>query len=163
MEKMTLAEIGHAIREATRVSPDGELSEDSCAELDALKLSLDEKVEGYAYVGHEDRACAKALRDLAAEYTRRARVREAQAERRDERLLREMRLFGIEAIVTKTVTASIVSNPPAIDVADIGAVPDEYLVKREPALDARKALAAHRAGIELPWATITRGVRISWK
>lgn len=161
----TLAEIGAAIREATCVTPDGELSEDSIAALDALNLSLHQKVEGYAFVGAEDRACAEALRKLAKTYENRAKAREAAADRRDEWLLHQMKLLGTDRIDTQTAKATIALNPPSLEVNDGVRVEDidaEYLIV-DRKLDKRKVLAAIKAGAQIAWARVVRGERLQWR
>ena len=73
-----------------------------------------------------------------------------------------MKATGKEKIKGKVFTISYQKNPPSVDIKDEKAIPKEYFIAQDPALDKKQLLADLKAGKEIDGAAIkqTMGLRI---
>jgi len=153
----TLHEIANSIIEAAQVNEDGELTDESIAALDALNLTLKEKVEAYHYVYAELTTQACASKELAAYYEKRARVPKAAAERLKERLRHEMLRLNTRKVETPTCKACVEDSPDSVKIKEGAFIPSEYALPRDPQPDKKKIGQALKCGVTLPFAELVTG------
>lgn len=150
----TLHEIASAIIEAAQVNDDGELTDESIAALDALNLTLQQKVEAYHYVYAELTTKACASKELAAYYEKRAKAPKAAAERLKERLRHEMLRLKTRTVETPTCKACVEDSPDRVKMKPGVFVPREYTLPHEPPPDKTKIAQTLKCGVQLPFAEL---------
>lgn len=144
---------------------EGEVTGGQDAALDALNLSIEQKVEAYAAAHQRLQAEAEALKDLATYYREKQRTVENNAEGLRARLHLEMQRLGRDKIKTPTASATIQQNPAKLQITATGTdteIIDAYKVSSdfviiERKLDRKALLERLRAGEVLPFAKIERG------
>lgn len=152
----TLREIVDAVLEAMHlaITDDGEVKQGWESALDALHLTLQQKVEAYHVVYNELHEKHAGSKSLEAYYGKRARVQEARAERLKARLFEEMTRLGSNKIETQTVTACREKSPDSVEHVAGTPIPPEYALPAETKLDKKKACIALANGAQLPFAKL---------
>lgn len=149
---------------------EGEVTPDQETQLDALQLTLEQKVEGYAAAYAQLNAEAEACKEIAQRYAAKSKQREASADRLRTRLYLEMQRLGRDVIKTPTASARIQASPDKLELEDGDDaallakyhVPDEYIVTTRK-IDRRAVLAALKVGLELPFAWITKSSHLRFR
>lgn len=149
---MTLFEINRKLEAAFASCFDPETGEiiADIAVLDDLQLARDEKVENIACLIKNLRAEAKALKDEAAAFTKRAKTCENKAERLFNYLAEE--LDGEPFKSTKTAISFRESE--TTEILDIKQIPMEYLKFSDPTADKMAIKKAIKSGQEVPGAAL---------
>jgi hypothetical protein len=150
----TLHEIASAIIDAAQVNDDGELTDESIAALDALNLTLQQKVEAYHYVYAALTTKACASKELAAYYEKRAKAPKAAAERLKERLRHEMLRLNTEKVETPTCTACVEKSQDSVRIKDGVFIPREWTLPEDPRPDKKKIAQTLKCGVALPFAEL---------
>ena len=141
----------------------GEYPEDFDQRMSALALRVEDKLDGCAYYTRRLSNTATMLRDEAARLTERARM----FERREKRIKDGMMFLLAECdrrkIETQRNTVYVQKNPARLEVADVGAVPSEYVeIVQETRIDKRAIKEAIKGGKDVPGCKLVQshGVRI---
>lgn len=127
--------------------------------LEAINASIEVKADGYGKIVRTLRHIVAAKRAEAKRMADSARVIETAADKLEERLQSAMELIGQDKIKTDLFSFTIQNNPPALDITDVMALPQEYLVLVPEHYDADKPKIkdALKAGIAIPGARLTQG------
>jgi hypothetical protein len=158
----SLHAIADAIMDAAVVNDDGEFTPESIAALDALQLTLEQKVEAYAFVYAELTTQACARKELAAYYERRAFGPKAAAERLKERLKGELERLGMKEIKTPTCKVTLEASPECVELIKGQAVPPAYQ-RSTPEPDKTAIKAALKNGAVFDFAKLTRGQHVRFR
>jgi hypothetical protein len=153
----TLHAIADAIIEAAQVDENGELTPESIAALDALNLTLAQKVEAYHYVYAELTTKACASKELAAYYEKRAKAPKAAAERLKERLRHEMLRLKTTKVETPTCKACVEESPDSVKIKEGVFIPREWTLPEDPRPDKKKIAQTLKCGVTLPFAELVTG------
>lgn len=152
---------------------EGEVSADQDAQLDALNLSIERKVEAYGAAYQQLGAGADANKALAAYYTRKAKQLDASGERLRERLHAELQRIGRDVVKTDTASARIQSSPDRLELEEqdeavlfsrYGAeIPPEFVVQPPPKLNRKAVIDALKAGREFTWAWLVKSTHLRFR
>ena len=162
----SLHEIASRLIEAAQVNEDGELTDDSIAALDALNalyLTLQQKVEAYHYVYAELTTQACACKELAAYYEKRAKAPKAKAERLKDRLKAELERLGTTTVNTPTCEVAIQASPDSVEITRGAIIPGEYALPRDPQPDKKRIMQALKCGISLPFAKLVQSTHLRFR
>ena len=117
MSKMTLREINAEIERVLIDTPYDDENEDAVqAELTALNLQFDEKIENIAYVRLEQKAYMKRLREEKARLDQEIKNIEARGKWLDFYVMAEMVKLGIKSWKGKLLSLSIRKSPVSAEV-----------------------------------------------
>ena len=160
----TLYEISSALAAALR-SDDDELSPDMEADLTALEMALEQKIEGVLQYRQGLVADAAAFQSEAARLQAKADAITRKAEWLKTYVLQTMTAVGVDKVSTRTFTASVRKSPARVEIAEGAEIPEPYRVEKVTIIFDRAAvLAAHRDGKPLPEAVrITHGTYLQIK
>jgi hypothetical protein len=126
-------------------------------EVEALEMSVEQKVDAYAAVIKQWAGETQVLEDMAKAYKERAAKRDAQAARLKERLAAQLDRLGAASIKAKTVTASF-RETQSVDIADetafVGAYHGTPLVRVKESPDKAAIKAILDSGVALSYASI---------
>lgn len=149
---MTLYEINKQLEETFLSCFDPETGEviGDVAILDDLQMARDEKVENIACYIKNLRAEAKALKEEAQMFTKRAKTCENKAERLFNYLSEQ--LDGEPFKSSKTVISFRESE--TTEILDFLKIPEEYLVYKDPQPDKTEIKKAIKSGKEVPGAAL---------
>lgn len=161
----TLVEIADAIAAlASTVDEEtGELTPEAAAELDALNLSLEQKVQGYAIAVSHLFAEGDACRDVADDYARRAAVKQSAAKRLKIRLHETMAGLGTAVIKTPTVKACIENSPPSCELVPGVPVPSEWRRLDDAPVDKKRLMAEMKAGARFDFARLVQNKHLRFR
>ena len=138
---------------------------EACEALDALNLTLEEKVEAYHVVHEQLREECSANKSLEAYYACRARVAAARADRLKARLFEQMQRLGTSTVKTQTVRASIELSPESVEIDEgtpIEALPPECVIT-ERKVSKRTLQRLLLDGVVLPYARLVRGTHLRFR
>jgi nucleotide-binding universal stress UspA family protein len=159
----SLHSIANAIIDAAQVNEDGELTPEAVERLEALGLTLEQKVEAYHYVYAELTTQACASKELAAYYEKRAKAPKAAAERLKERLKAELERLGTTSLKTPTCTVAIQPSPESVDIEKGAIIPNEYALPRQNEADKKRIMQALKCGIALPFAKLVQSTHLRFR
>ena len=125
--------------------------------LTALEADFEGKADNIAGAIRNAQAEARACREEAARFTKRARAAERRASWLTDYLRDGMKSLGYKRLHTPRFRLSRRTGPPKVVVLTPGKVPEQYWIRQEPKLDKRGLLAAWKAGEEVPGTRIERG------
>jgi hypothetical protein len=161
----SLFAIVDAILADVDITDDGELTEETLTRLDALNVSLEQKVEAYHHVYEELRAKSAANRAREAECAARARAAANAADRLRERLQQQMERMEVTQLKGLTVRACVHPSTESAEVIDgtpIECIPPEFVIT-DRRVSTKLVRDALKAGRVLPWARLTRGQHVRFR
>lgn len=126
-----------------------------------LDVDLPRKVDGYGEVVSALRAQAGACKVEEDRLADRRRALEARADRMLLALGDAMRALGVRRIQGVLRTATLQAGTPAVEVADLDALPEEYRISKTTVTADKAALAkALKRGEAIPGASLRHGEHV---
>jgi hypothetical protein len=159
----SLHSIADAIIQAAQVNEDGELLPEAEAKLEALNLTLAQKVEAYHLVILKLKALAEANRTVASPFLDKATSFDVSAKRLHERLYSELTRLGAKKVETTTIAACIEKSPDRVVLVEGAPIPPEYLTRPEPKPSLTKIAQTLKCGVALPFATLEQGSHLRFR
>ncbi len=131
------------------------------AEIEALGLALEKKVDGAAAMVANLEGTAKAIGEEIKRLLSRKVHFERQAEHLKLYVFRQMKTAGLTQVDGPRFSAAIRLNNEAVEVVEQKAIPKEFWrIQIVEEVDKKAIHAAHRAGQEVPGVRFTRGERL---
>lgn len=158
---VTLSEIVDSIVSIVADAEDGELTPEMCAQIDALNLSLEQKVEAYHLAYKRLNAEADACKTVAGDFSAKAERKREHADKLRERLRAEMERLGTPRIKTATVTA-YTQESESVECDDVANLPPEYVVQ-SPRPDKKRMADELKAGKVLGFAWLKRAAHLRFR
>ncbi|CAI8981679.1 siphovirus Gp157 family protein [Methylocaldum szegediense] len=162
---MKLYEIERKYLEALDVftDPDADIPPETVADtLEAIEGEFERKAVNVAAFARQMEAEAEAIKQAEEKMAKRRKALENRARWLRDYLKTGMEVMGMKKIPSPWFVLSVQKNPPAVDIFDEAAVPDEFketeiLVR----IDKAAIKEAINAGREVPGARMVNGTRLS--
>lgn len=141
MQMSTLYQLTDQWVQVTDLLQSGEYDEQTLKDtLEAIQVSLEEKVDGYAAVIKNFDAENVAIDIEIKRLQERKRINTNAITRLKENLLYSLEQTGQKKIKTALNTATIRNNAPSLEISDDSKIPKEFYIDQEPKLDKRELL-----------------------
>lgn len=164
---MTLYELTgswQAVLAAYDAAETDEERDEILSQMDALSEDIADKGGAYARIVRNAEAEAEAFGNEIKRLTAAKRNREALAARLKDRMLAAMQAVGADKMVTDIGTWKRRLNPYAVQVVDVEAVPERFLIPQAPTVDKRGILAEFKeTGEILPGVEMVRSESVTFR
>lgn len=130
--------------------------------LESIQESIEDKAENTAKLIRTWDAEAKAIKEEEKRLKERRESLEKSISNTKAYLYEQMQIAGIDKVKRPTLTVSIASNPPSVDVLDSTLIPSLFMIEQEPKIDKKAILSALKDGDEIDGVVLkqSKGVRI---
>jgi len=158
---IALYKIADEYRQALDIDVDTELDAQALADLlGEVEARFEDKAAQVVGYWRNMEAEAEAYKAEADRLVERARVIRRRGDAVREYLALEMRRVGMAECRAGTSTLKFVKNPWAVEVEDVGRLPDEYLRHKPPEPDKTKIAEALKAGVQVDGARLVQSERL---
>lgn len=135
-------------------SMDNEVFQDT---LSAIEEAIEEKAENMAKLIRCLEADAKAIKEEEQRLADRRRAIENRIISVKEYLQQQMEIAGLDKVKRPTITVSIQSNPPSVEVLDESVIPSTYMIPQPNKIDKKAILTALKEGLIIDGCSIKQG------
>lgn len=156
---MKLWDIGAAILAimAEAEESGGEVTEEQYADLTALGIEFDEKVQDIALYVRTMETEQEVIESEMKRLKTKAAARATRVERLKAYLLEQLQARGLRKAGGVKAGVRLQNNPPSVNVVEETAIPLTYWIAREPTLDKTAILTALKAGQPVAGCEIKQG------
>jgi transcriptional regulator of heat shock response len=125
--------------------------------LESIQDAIEDKAENLAKLIRCLEADAKILKEEESRLADRRKSFENRIASCKEYLQNQMEVAGLDKVKRPTVTVSIQSNPPSVEVIDESLIPSEYMVPQPSKIDKKSILTALKDGLVIEGCTMKQG------
>jgi len=140
---------------------EGELSEETEVQLDAISAAFDQKIENVAKIVREREADVVKFKAEAERMMKHARTAESQARWLKQYLLEQMARVGVDRVEGDHLKVAIQNSPPSC-IVDFDSLPEKFhrIIPERREADKKEIIKALKSGEEVPGAELIIGQHI---
>ena len=150
-------ELTNDFREVMSLLESGEYDEETLKNtLECIECEIEEKADGYARVIRNTEADIAGIKAEEERLAKKRKTLENSIKQMKDNLEDAMRATGKTKFKTELFSFNIQKNPPKVQLIEGVVIPDAYLIKQDPKVDAAYIKEQLKNGKELPFAVLVQ-------